>query len=44
MTKAFLEPIIIKPESGKLIMDAFSPKNIKQLKQNNIKKKLSIFI
>jgi len=35
MTKAFLEPTILKPENEKFIMDAFSKKSFEQLKNYN---------
>ena len=39
MTKAFLEPMIIKTESEKLIMNAFSQKSLKKVKiYNNTKR------
>ena len=39
MTKAFLEPMIIKTESEKLIINAFSQKSLKKVKiYNNTKR------
>ena len=35
MTKAFLEPMIIKTESEKLIMNAFSQKSLKKIQIHN---------
>ena len=35
MTKAFLEPTILKPENEKFIMEAFSKKSFEQLKNYN---------
>ncbi|MBL0686338.1 MAG: hypothetical protein JJV94_00735 [Sulfurospirillum sp.] len=42
MTKAFLEPIIIRTESEKLIMNAFSQKSLKKVKIYNSKKRDSL--
>jgi hypothetical protein len=35
VTKAFLEPTILKPENEKFIMEAFSKKSFEQLKNYN---------
>jgi len=40
MTKAFLEPMIIKTESEKLIVNAFSEKSLKNVKTYNAQKEL----
>lgn len=40
MTKAFLEPMILNQENEKLVLEAFSNKNIKKLKAFNLKRKL----
>ncbi len=42
MTKAFLEPMIIKTESEKLIMNAFSQKNLKKVKTFNATKSANL--
>lgn len=42
MTKAFLEPMIIKTESEKLIIDAFSQKNLKKVKTYNTTKRTNL--
>jgi hypothetical protein len=42
MTKAFLEPMIIKTESEKLIVDAFSQKNLKEIKVHNDTKRINL--
>ena len=42
MTKAFLEPMIIKIESEKLIIDAFSKKNLEKIKEYNNTKKTTL--
>jgi len=42
MTKAFLEPMIIKTESEKLIIDAFSKKNLKKIKVHNDTKRTTL--
>lgn len=42
MTKAFLEPMIIKTESEKLIIDAFSQKSLKKIKIHNSTKRTSL--
>ena len=42
MTKAFLEPIIIKTESEKLIINAFSKKNLKKIKEHNNTKRTTL--
>ena len=42
MTKAFLEPMIIKTESEKLIMNAFSRKSLKKVKTYNITKRTNL--
>lgn len=42
MTKAFLEPMIIKTESEKLIMNAFSQKSLKKVKTYNTTKRTSL--
>ncbi len=42
MTKAFLEPMIIKTESEKLIMNAFSQKSLKKVKIYNSTKRTSL--
>jgi hypothetical protein len=39
MTKAFLEPMIIKTESEKLIVNAFSQKSLKKVKTYNTTKR-----
>jgi hypothetical protein len=39
MTNAFLEPMIIKTESEKLIMNAFSQKSLKKVKIYNSTKR-----
>lgn len=40
MTKAFLEPMIIKTESEKLIMNAFSQKSLKKSKYTIVQREL----
>jgi len=42
MTKAFLEPMIIKIESEKLIMNAFSKKSLKKVKIYNTTKRTNL--
>lgn len=42
MTKAFLEPMIIKNESEKLIMNAFSQKSLKKVKTYNTTKRTNL--
>jgi len=42
MTKAFLEPMIIKTESEKLIINAFSQKSLKKIKVYNDTKRTKI--
>jgi hypothetical protein len=42
MTKAFLEPIILKSESEKLITNAFSKKSIKKLQEFNKTKRVKL--
>ena len=42
MTKAFLEPMIIKTESEKLIMNAFSQKSLKKIKIYNSTKRTDL--
>ena len=42
MTKAFLEPMIIKTESEKLIMNAFSQKSLKKVKIYNTTKRTNL--
>ena len=42
MTKAFLEPMIIKTESEKLIMNAFSQKSLKKVKRYNRTKRTNL--
>ncbi|MEA3383823.1 MAG: hypothetical protein U9Q20_03985 [Campylobacterota bacterium] len=42
MTKAFLEPMIIKTESEKLIMNAFSQKSLKKVKIYNSTKRTNL--
>jgi len=42
MTKAFLEPMIIKTESEKLIMNAFSQKSLKKVQIHNSTKRTSL--
>ena len=39
MTKAFLEPMTLNKKNEKLVLEAFSNKNIKKLKAFDIKKK-----
>lgn len=42
MTKAFLEPMVIKTESEKLIINAFSKKSFKKVKTYNATKKANL--
>ncbi|MFZ2889945.1 hypothetical protein [Sulfuricurvum sp.] len=35
MTRAFIEPIILKPENEKYIIEAFSPENRKRIQEFN---------
>lgn len=35
MTRAFIEPIILKPENEKYIIEAFSPENKKRVEECN---------
>ncbi|MEA3554025.1 MAG: hypothetical protein U9R39_06470 [Campylobacterota bacterium] len=42
MTKAFLEPMIVKTESEKLIMNAFSKKSLKKVKTYNTTKRTNL--
>ncbi|MEA3353554.1 MAG: hypothetical protein U9Q33_07045 [Campylobacterota bacterium] len=42
MTKAFLEPMIIKTESEKLIVNAFSQKNLKKVETYNATKRANL--
>jgi hypothetical protein len=42
MTKAFLEPILLKIENEKHILNAFSKKNLKKVKKFNTKNKDSL--
>jgi len=39
MTKAFLEDTILKPENEKLILEAFSEKNLNKVKIFNTKRR-----
>lgn len=39
MTKAFLEPMILNQKNEKLVLEAFSIKNIKKLKAFDLKKR-----
>ena len=42
MTKAFLEPMIIKTESEKLIVNAFSQKSLKKVKTYDTTKRANL--
>lgn len=42
MTKAFLEPMVIKPASEKLILNAFSQKSLKKVKIYNTTKRADL--
>jgi len=42
MTKAFLEPMIVKTESEKLIINAFSKKSLKKVKTYNTTKRTKL--
>jgi hypothetical protein len=42
MTKAFLEPMIIKTKSEKLIINAFSKKSLKKIKIYNDTKRTNL--
>jgi len=42
MTKAFLEPLIVKTESEKLIKNAFSKTNLKKIKEHNNTKRTNL--
>lgn len=39
MTKAFLETMVLKPENEKLVLDAFSSKSLKKVKDFDSKRK-----
>lgn len=42
MTKAFLEPIILKPENEELVRKAFSKESLEKVKIFNSRKRASI--
>lgn len=42
MTKAFLEKISLKPENEKLVLEAFSKKSLKKVKEYNCIKRIRL--
>lgn len=42
MTKAFLETMVLKPENEKLVLDAFSKKSLKKVKDFDSKRKTQL--
>jgi len=42
MTKAFLEPIILRPRSEKFILEAFSEKGLKKIREFNRNKRTKL--
>lgn len=42
MTKAFLEPIVLKPENEDLVRKAFSKESLERVKTFNSRKRASI--
>jgi hypothetical protein len=42
MTKAFLEPMVLKPENEKFILEAFSNKSLKKVQAYDSKKRASL--
>ncbi len=41
MTKAFLEPLVLKHENEKLVLEAFSKTNLEKIRKFESKKNLS---
>jgi len=42
MTKAFLEPIVLKPENESLVRKAFSKESLNRVKEFNSRKRTSL--
>jgi hypothetical protein len=42
MTKAFLEPMVLKQKNEKLVVEAFSKKSMKKLKTFNDKRRTTL--
>ena len=42
MTKAFLERMVLKPEDEKLVVEAFSEKSLKKVKEFDSKRKTKL--
>ena len=42
MTKAFLETMVLKPENEKLVLEAFSEKSLKKVKEFDSKRRTKL--
>jgi len=42
MTKAFLETMVLKPENEKLVLEAFSAKSLKKVKEFDSKRRTTL--
>jgi len=42
MTKAFLETMVLKPENEKLVLEAFSKKSLKKVKEFDVKRETKL--
>ena len=42
MTKAFLETMVLKPENEKLVLEAFSKKSLKKVKEFDSKRRTKL--